>query len=214
MNRRWACPEALHPGVLAPGKLRKIDIRRYCIPCSQTKGVLVERVAPAVERASEKEAAKYTFDGVDMRKEFVRLKRLRCWERWGVTSWIERLDLRLARRRRGAHITGHHWNGRGYITVTGADSARWFEVSVVILHEMMHEAQYRMGLQRVVGRKTRAVHDEAFHDHLRVAAQQAYGVTDLLSLYHASGGRGRAYSMDRAIVARLREKHPPLTPAT
>ena len=36
---RWSCPAGEHPGALAPSRLRKIDIRRFCIPCSESKGV-------------------------------------------------------------------------------------------------------------------------------------------------------------------------------
>lgn len=56
-NVRWNCPDKnVHGGLNAPGRLRKIDIRRYCIPCSEKKGVLVERVQPAKETAAQKAA--------------------------------------------------------------------------------------------------------------------------------------------------------------
>lgn len=47
---RWSCPEGKHPGVLAPGRLRTKDIRRYCLECSQEQGVLVERTCAALEK--------------------------------------------------------------------------------------------------------------------------------------------------------------------
>lgn len=47
---RWECPNGLHPGVLASSRPRKNATARYCLPCSETAGVLVERVAPALER--------------------------------------------------------------------------------------------------------------------------------------------------------------------
>lgn len=56
-NVRWQCPiegEGSHGGVNAPSRLRRIDIRRYCLPCSQTKGVLVERVQPAKQTKEQK----------------------------------------------------------------------------------------------------------------------------------------------------------------
>jgi len=49
-RRRWACPSEKHPGVLAPGRLQKNDVRRYCLPCSTETGKLVERVCPALEK--------------------------------------------------------------------------------------------------------------------------------------------------------------------
>lgn len=45
---RWKCPTCDH-GLLAPTRPRRNDIRRYCLPCSSKAGVLVERVAPALD---------------------------------------------------------------------------------------------------------------------------------------------------------------------
>jgi hypothetical protein len=55
---RWTCSEDGHPGILAPSRLRKVDVRRYCWRCSEAAGVLVERTAPAVERAATARSAK------------------------------------------------------------------------------------------------------------------------------------------------------------
>lgn len=58
---RWKCPTCGH-GLLAPERPRRNDIRRYCLPCSKTAGVLVERIAPRLEAAraaaKQKQAAK------------------------------------------------------------------------------------------------------------------------------------------------------------
>lgn len=45
---RWKCPTCGH-GLLAPTRPRRNDIRRYCLPCSSKAGVLIERVAPALD---------------------------------------------------------------------------------------------------------------------------------------------------------------------
>lgn len=47
---RWECAEGLHPGVLGSTRPRSNSIVRYCLPCSENAGVLIERVAPALER--------------------------------------------------------------------------------------------------------------------------------------------------------------------
>jgi hypothetical protein len=52
-NRRWQCPNDKHPGILAPGRLRKNDIRRFCLECSKEAGVLVERTCPALDKRRE-----------------------------------------------------------------------------------------------------------------------------------------------------------------
>jgi len=49
MTRLWKCPEC-GKGLRAPGRLRKNDTRRYCLPCSAKTGKLVERVCPAAEK--------------------------------------------------------------------------------------------------------------------------------------------------------------------
>jgi predicted SprT family Zn-dependent metalloprotease len=52
MNARWKCPTC-NAGVIAPTKPRMNDVRRYCLPCSAKAGVLVERIAPALEKKRE-----------------------------------------------------------------------------------------------------------------------------------------------------------------
>jgi hypothetical protein len=54
-KRRWSCPDC-GVGVLAPGRLRKIDTRRYCLPCSEARGTLVERVCVAAAAQRERKA--------------------------------------------------------------------------------------------------------------------------------------------------------------
>lgn len=54
---RWECPHGLHPGVLASSRPRKNATARYCLPCSEEAGVLVERTAPALERKRNAKAA-------------------------------------------------------------------------------------------------------------------------------------------------------------
>jgi hypothetical protein len=59
---RWECPEGLHPGVLGSTRPPKDSTVRFCWPCSEAAGRLVQRRAPALERkrsqAAERRAAK------------------------------------------------------------------------------------------------------------------------------------------------------------
>jgi hypothetical protein len=50
---RWKCEQCGH-GLLAPSRPRKNDVRRYCLTCSAKRGILVERVAPALQKKSER----------------------------------------------------------------------------------------------------------------------------------------------------------------
>lgn len=52
---RWVCP-LCSSGKLAPSRPRKDDVRRFCLPCSERTGRLVERLSPALERARRERA--------------------------------------------------------------------------------------------------------------------------------------------------------------
>ena len=88
---RWACPNGC-PAVLAPSRLRRDDVARYCLPCSAKRGRLVLRLAPALEakraakvaatkakkvvraeRTAERETSYHTVHGVDLREELKKL---------------------------------------------------------------------------------------------------------------------------------------------
>lgn len=55
MNKIWRCPKC-DDGIRAPERLRKIDVRRFCLKCSASTGLLVERTIPSrdAERARAK----------------------------------------------------------------------------------------------------------------------------------------------------------------
>ena len=91
---RWICPDCGN-GRLAPTRPRREDVRRYCLPCSEATGKLVERHSPAMlkqrerkaeaakakrvkqkARERELETAKWTRDGVDLRDVLAKAMRL------------------------------------------------------------------------------------------------------------------------------------------
>lgn len=57
--KNWKCPRC-GSGKRAPERPRREDARRYCLPCSEKTGRLVERECPAlaVERAKKREESK------------------------------------------------------------------------------------------------------------------------------------------------------------
>ena len=56
-KKRWVCPQC-GVGKLGLQRPRKNDIVRYCFPCSEKAGVLVERVSPAdINKKKKKEEA-------------------------------------------------------------------------------------------------------------------------------------------------------------
>ena len=58
----WRCPDC-GSGVRAPGKPRLNDVRRFCLPCSQRSGYMVERVCPTLETKRAKVKAKVSAKG-------------------------------------------------------------------------------------------------------------------------------------------------------
>ncbi len=48
-NYLWICPTC-SKGKKAPSRLRKVDVRRYCLKCSEKAGVLVERSIPKLDK--------------------------------------------------------------------------------------------------------------------------------------------------------------------
>ena len=56
---RWKCPSC-DKGVLNSSRPRMNDVKRYCLPCSAKSGVLVARVAPALDKQRDEAKAKQT----------------------------------------------------------------------------------------------------------------------------------------------------------
>ena len=92
--KNWKCPHC-NSGKRAPERPRQNDVRRYCLPCSERTGRLVERVCPALnaarqrkhavhkerrsrkrEYARETDARRYIAGGVDVRDVVKRALRL------------------------------------------------------------------------------------------------------------------------------------------
>lgn len=57
----WRCPMCLESGVRAPTAMRRDDVRRFCLDCSQRTGFLVSRVnVTAANRKAAREAKERT----------------------------------------------------------------------------------------------------------------------------------------------------------
>jgi len=93
--RIWRCPEC-GSGVRAPSKLRKLDVRRWCLECSSKSTVLIERFCVARESRKQSKQKRDTAlrqqHKAKMQEElqmmpwilyplFTLWQRLRCWEK-------------------------------------------------------------------------------------------------------------------------------------
>lgn len=193
---RWECPNGLHPGRLGPRKPRRDDIVRYCLACSEATGRLVERTAPALQRAraaaeerartraaqqrqsaaqarrraTERESERYTVDGVDLRDEFKRLCRLPAFG--GPNG-------RLARRPPTFTVTVRRERPRSQLGWASPSAWRFHlsrypgqdlaDARETLVHELAHLAA---GYDRV---DRRHWHGEHWRQLMRSAFRQAYG---------------------------------------
>lgn len=152
--RIWRC-EKCGDALRAPERVRRDDVRRYCLPCSAETGRLVERVAPAVEKArarsrvesaarkartrekaKEKALAARTAGGVDLVAEQARFARLpslaRHFDRCGTPTFA------IRRSKTKWYSSGHWYSSPRRIVVTvGLDP---YDAPGVVLHEMVHDA--------------------------------------------------------------------------
>ncbi len=140
----WTCPRCKECR-LAPSKPRRDDSRRYCLPCSDTTGRLVERTCPALEkkrqakevsrRAKQKKAAARAKAINDawpncLAPIIKRYAKLKAWERD-----LTRVPFKIHRRSR-PYSSGHAYRNYWHITA-GTDQA---DAHYVVLHELAHVA--------------------------------------------------------------------------
>jgi hypothetical protein len=155
-NKRWTCPQC-DSGKLAPSRPRRDDTRRYCLPCSEKTGRLVERTCAALERqrgvakeratrkrqaATERAKAKQRAkDPFDMTGWFKRLQGLAAFKHgqypYGWTGarrgnrW-QRVELELTGARGGGTAFG------GYRITMGCGGGRVYNQLATLIHEMAH----------------------------------------------------------------------------
>lgn len=168
MKKRWTCPNGDHPGVLAPARLRKIDVRRYCLPCSEEAGVLVERSCPSKERERARRKENRRKKGARRRKTEAQKKlsarRARAQRRYErehvlgihvpshfqqvcespcVARALEILERRrptvkVRRRRSSGHTSGHAAPWTGHVVLTLPEKCSWGQLTVIVAHEIAH----------------------------------------------------------------------------
>lgn len=200
---RWVCPEC-DDARLAPTRLRTIDVRRYCLPCSEKTGKLVTRTTPTLDRRRAAQAAKrsesalerrartqarerdrLTIDGTYLPDEARRLWKLLRVER----GWKRELPEITFRRSTKEATTGRCWYATREIVVTvGTDRASAVEV---LLHELVHAVVRSEG------------HSARFWSIVRATARAAWPEIDFRFDTMPSA---RGYSVDHWISDKIREQ--------
>lgn len=108
---RWRCPEC-ERGVNAPTRLRKLDVRRWCLDCSRSTGQLVERSAPVLDRKREATAAKRAEAAKANRARVSQAKAERKqteYERWTLPGFDYRREAEALWRIVQRHEIGKNW---------------------------------------------------------------------------------------------------------
>ena len=72
----WRCPDCGNQK-RAPGKPRRNDVRRFCLPCSQRTGYMVERVCPVLETKRAKAKAKVSAKGKAVRAKATAVRKIK-----------------------------------------------------------------------------------------------------------------------------------------
>ncbi len=171
---RWVCPDCGR-AQLAPRRLRRVDVRRYCLPCSKKAGVLVERSAPVNEKRRERSAERSREKQKRAREREVAAKTIRTVDAAGRTRYVnvEREVLRMAkkigrkpevtlyRRRTTGGTSGRCFDYRVHITTE--DGERWERLQYVMAHEVAH-----------IGMPWRKPHGRKFRENLARLAPKVW----------------------------------------
>lgn len=204
-RKRWTCE--CGNNVLAPGRMRKDDVRRFCLPCSERTGRLVARTCPSLEAVrGRKEAARREKRAASVavarekkaplrraKAARRRVARLRAWEREGLRMRPEWIALR-----RKSVPFAYGRAGRTGFVVFGDDAPLvWLEV--VLVHEFTHVCLVRTLNRGRVG------HGQAFRGLFLTAACEYFGIDEREVLEEWGKWKGyggiKAYDLDIAVAA-------------
>lgn len=221
-NTRWKCPTC-NGGVLAPTRPRLNDVRRYCLPCSAKAGVLVARIAPALEKQREvktqqrrakaktqraKTAArnaprKAQAKAMKQRDAIFNKEADKLWTLFQKAIPDYSIGLRpqlrivFTRQNRGASGV---WNGTTATVRVGRGSEGGVRTWAVLAHELCHAAHER-------SRQGGDAHGREFYALLRTVTERRWKV--VIDGWHningyTSSSRSWGYNVDDLIEASLR----------
>lgn len=225
---RWECPNGLHPGVLGSTRPRANATVRYCLPCSEAAGVLVERTAPALERKRrvkvEAKRERKTTAKDRAQASLVERARIVCMDAAGrevVVDLIAEVEecarllgvkhpavmVRHMRNLPGTGASGRAWPEKRTVSFTfdrshGIDNGSAEYLRALALHEVCHLADTRRVKQTKRGTRSRW-HGPQFKRKLLDAARERWpqivGFTDDRFV-----GTRAAYDLDEMIVDALK----------
>ena len=180
---RWVCP-LCQKGRLAPKSIRNDDVRRYCLPCSEKTGRLVQREIPSLVKKNEARAARRAEKLAAKRARIADKKQRAARDReaypwnlealrtaWGhLATWecnLSKIPLKI-RRGTSQRTSGRAWSSGRMCVTAGLDAKYGY---MVLLHEMAHIA----GWYRPKASQFRH-HSVEYKSCLRSAAKELLGV--------------------------------------
>ncbi len=168
---RWQCPNGCK-AVMGPRRPRKNNICRYCLPCSEKAGILVERFAPTLQKGRDQDQQKrqakqakaaetktrqegkhFQFNGIDVRELVAMAHKLPALSSAAKIRWALK---RSAVSKISGRFCFDHW----YVLLPKDDSANDTryphleakgyigkeDIAGIIVHEMAHAAVYAKAL--------------------------------------------------------------------
>lgn len=152
MARIWEC-EQCGSRKKGPDRPRRNSSVRYCFPCSDTRGKLVERRCPSLdrqraakkrrrevarERARQVErAGRMEVEGVNLMERLVILSSLPCWSQSFALRGLPELSVRWTTAYpHGVSGSARDWDWR--ICMTIGVYASYAEAEETLIHEMAH----------------------------------------------------------------------------
>lgn len=163
---RWECGECGR-AKLGTQRPRRDSVVRYCLPCSERTGYLVETKSPVLERKSlakrvratkkkgikrTRESARNTRAGIDVVKETKRVAGL-------IKVHVPEIVLRGSKK---SGATGRSYGGR--IVYTIPETSDRGTVLALVSHELAHECFWRAG------------HSQRWRDKFLEITRLAWGV--------------------------------------
>jgi hypothetical protein len=207
-RHRWTCPEC-GSGVLLGPRPRRDATARFCLPCSEDRGSLVERVCPALDRkraerrekrservraVRERQRARDTRAGVHVPSEFERVWRVAVAAeelphidsaRPPPTLIVRRKSFGYSGRAYSNRVTSREATGRT-VVLSISDTTSAACVRYLIAHEIAHFEQMN--------------HSVDFWDALGALVEYAYPGVSVPPLIGSSYAKGQI--LIRALVMR------------
>lgn len=206
MARYWVC-ETCNSRRKGPDKPRRNASVRYCFPCSEKKGTLVERRCPSLDKKREirkkrkkgrrpvseaEDDVRYQIEGEDLRDRLRSLVQLRCWKKVFRDHGLPELSIRWSTAYPHGVSGSAHDKPSWKVCMTIGVDASYAEAEETLIHELAHLA---VGCEHMHDKEWRAMFRRALFEEWGVLAE---GTTTVSMDVNAEEGIASVRSLKRA----------------